>query len=102
MANFDSVRVVVGFGMANNTNRNRIAGQSAKVAPGCNQIASHNTKPSLDRPPESNPVRPSSHMAPPPPPQLVEELVEEILLRLPPDDSASLVRAALVCRLFMW
>ncbi|TVU40602.1 hypothetical protein EJB05_14070, partial [Eragrostis curvula] len=34
-------------------------------------------------------------MAPPLPP-LVEELVEEILIRLPPDDPASLVRAALV------
>ncbi|TVU07450.1 hypothetical protein EJB05_47507 [Eragrostis curvula] len=37
-------------------------------------------------------------MAPPPPPQLMDELVEEVLLRLPPDDPASLVRAALVCR----
>ncbi|GJN24349.1 hypothetical protein PR202_gb12086 [Eleusine coracana subsp. coracana] len=30
------------------------------------------------------------------PPPLLEELVEEILIRLPPDDPASLVRAALV------
>ncbi|WVZ61643.1 hypothetical protein U9M48_011485 [Paspalum notatum var. saurae] len=29
---------------------------------------------------------------------LVEEIVEEILLRLPPDDPASLLRAAVVCR----
>ncbi|KAL6647697.1 hypothetical protein ACP70R_015134 [Stipagrostis hirtigluma subsp. patula] len=33
-----------------------------------------------------------------PPPALMEELVEDILLRLPPDDPASLVRAALVCK----
>ncbi|TVU41729.1 hypothetical protein EJB05_15274, partial [Eragrostis curvula] len=32
-------------------------------------------------------------MAPP----LMDELVEEVLIRLPPDDPASLVRAALVC-----
>ncbi|CAL5077727.1 unnamed protein product [Urochloa decumbens] len=37
---------------------------------------------------------------PPPPPELMEELVEEVLLRLPPSDPASLVRAALVCRLW--
>ncbi|CAN6203322.1 unnamed protein product [Urochloa humidicola] len=38
-------------------------------------------------------------MAPPPPvPALVDDVVEEILLRCPPDDPASLVRAALVCR----
>ncbi|CAL5077911.1 unnamed protein product [Urochloa decumbens] len=43
-------------------------------------------------------------MAPPPrppmrrPPDLMEELVEEVLLRFPPDDPASLVRAALVSR----
>ncbi|CAO1949071.1 unnamed protein product [Urochloa humidicola] len=36
-------------------------------------------------------------MAPPPPP-LVGELIEEFLLRLPPDDPASLARAALVCK----
>jgi len=34
------------------------------------------------------------------PPELLEELVEEVLLRLPPGDPASLVRAALVCRLW--
>ncbi|KAL6647168.1 hypothetical protein ACP70R_014605 [Stipagrostis hirtigluma subsp. patula] len=34
----------------------------------------------------------------PPPPALMEELVEEILLRFPPNDPASLVRAALVCK----
>ncbi|KAL6647699.1 hypothetical protein ACP70R_015136 [Stipagrostis hirtigluma subsp. patula] len=33
-----------------------------------------------------------------PPPALMEELVEDILIRLPPDDPASLVRAALVCK----
>ncbi|KAL6647171.1 hypothetical protein ACP70R_014608 [Stipagrostis hirtigluma subsp. patula] len=33
-----------------------------------------------------------------PPPALMEELVEEILLRFPPDDPASLLRAALVCK----
>ncbi|CAL5034526.1 unnamed protein product [Urochloa decumbens] len=46
-------------------------------------------------------------MAPPPPPRrppdLMEEIFEEVLLRFPPDDPASLVRAALVskrwCRL---
>ncbi|KAL6622694.1 hypothetical protein ACP70R_018680 [Stipagrostis hirtigluma subsp. patula] len=37
-------------------------------------------------------------MAPPPPPELMEELVEEVLLRFPPEEPASLVRAALVCR----
>ncbi|CAL5091813.1 unnamed protein product [Urochloa decumbens] len=44
-------------------------------------------------------------MAPPPqppplrrPPELMEELVEEVLLRFPPDEPASLVRAALVSR----
>ncbi|CAL5091840.1 unnamed protein product [Urochloa decumbens] len=36
----------------------------------------------------------------PPTPELLEELVEEILLRLPPDNPASLFRAALVCRLW--
>ncbi|CAL5091178.1 unnamed protein product [Urochloa decumbens] len=36
-------------------------------------------------------------MAPPPPP-LMDELIEEFLLRLPPEDPASLVRAALVCK----
>ncbi|CAL5034652.1 unnamed protein product [Urochloa decumbens] len=35
---------------------------------------------------------------PPPPPDLMDELIEEFLLRLPPDDPASLARAALVCR----
>ncbi|CAN6209456.1 unnamed protein product [Urochloa humidicola] len=35
---------------------------------------------------------------PPPPPALMDELIEEFLLRLPPDDPASLVRAALVCK----
>ncbi|CAL5077888.1 unnamed protein product [Urochloa decumbens] len=41
-------------------------------------------------------------MGPPPSPpsELMEELVEEVLLRFPPDDPASLVRAALVCRLW--
>ncbi|CAL5027960.1 unnamed protein product [Urochloa decumbens] len=34
----------------------------------------------------------------PPPPDLMDELIEEFLLRLPPDDPASLARAALVCR----
>ncbi|TVU40593.1 hypothetical protein EJB05_14060, partial [Eragrostis curvula] len=34
----------------------------------------------------------------PPPPVLMEELVEEVLLRVPPDDPATLVRAALVCK----
>ncbi|CAL4888726.1 unnamed protein product [Urochloa decumbens] len=33
-----------------------------------------------------------------PPPALPNELVEEILLRIPPDDPASLARAALACR----
>ena len=33
-------------------------------------------------------------------PQLMEELVEEVLLRFPPEDQASLVRGALVCRLW--
>ncbi|KAK3124340.1 hypothetical protein QOZ80_7BG0585300 [Eleusine coracana subsp. coracana] len=33
-----------------------------------------------------------------PPLHLVDDAVEEILLRLPPDDPASLVRAAAVCR----
>ncbi|KAG2560955.1 uncharacterized protein LOC120643928 [Panicum virgatum] len=37
-------------------------------------------------------------MPPPPPPQLLDELVEEVLLRFPPDDPASLLRAALVCK----
>jgi hypothetical protein len=37
-------------------------------------------------------------MDPPPLGPLVEELVEEVLLRVPPDDPASLVRAALVCK----
>ncbi|TVU07454.1 hypothetical protein EJB05_47512, partial [Eragrostis curvula] len=32
------------------------------------------------------------------PPSLMNELVEEVLLRLPPDNPASLVRAALVCK----
>ncbi|CAO1939902.1 unnamed protein product [Urochloa humidicola] len=31
---------------------------------------------------------------------LLDELVEEVLLRFPPDDPASLVRAALVCKLW--
>ncbi|CAN6212947.1 unnamed protein product [Urochloa humidicola] len=35
---------------------------------------------------------------PPPPPELFDVLVEEVLLRFPPDDPASLVRAALVCK----
>ncbi|CAL5091837.1 unnamed protein product [Urochloa decumbens] len=40
-------------------------------------------------------------MAPlPPVPELFMELVEEVLLRFPPDDPASLVRAALVCKLW--
>ncbi|WVZ61639.1 hypothetical protein U9M48_011483 [Paspalum notatum var. saurae] len=47
-------------------------------------------------------------MAPPPPPPppprrppaLMDELVEEVLLRFPPDDPASLVRAALVSKLW--
>ncbi|KAL6647732.1 hypothetical protein ACP70R_015169 [Stipagrostis hirtigluma subsp. patula] len=34
----------------------------------------------------------------PRPPELMEELVEEVLLRFPPEDPASLARAALVCR----
>ncbi|TVU40493.1 hypothetical protein EJB05_13960, partial [Eragrostis curvula] len=34
----------------------------------------------------------------PPPLQLMDELVEEVLFRLPPDNPASLVRAAIVCR----
>ncbi|KAK3124303.1 hypothetical protein QOZ80_7BG0584690 [Eleusine coracana subsp. coracana] len=34
----------------------------------------------------------------PPPPELVDELIEEIVLRLPPDNPASLIRAALVCK----
>ncbi|CAL5092023.1 unnamed protein product [Urochloa decumbens] len=34
----------------------------------------------------------------PPAPTLMPELVEEILLRVPPDDPATLVRAALVCK----
>ncbi|GJN10438.1 hypothetical protein PR202_ga28532 [Eleusine coracana subsp. coracana] len=34
----------------------------------------------------------------PPSPSLMVELVEEVLLRFPPDDPASLVRAALVCK----
>lgn len=33
-----------------------------------------------------------------PPPPLVDDLIEEVLLRLPPDDPATLLRAALVCR----
>ncbi|GJN24357.1 hypothetical protein PR202_gb12094 [Eleusine coracana subsp. coracana] len=37
-------------------------------------------------------------MAAPPPAVLIESMVEEILLRFPPDDPASLVRAALVCK----
>ncbi|CAN6272875.1 unnamed protein product [Urochloa humidicola] len=37
-------------------------------------------------------------MDPPPPAALMEELVEEFLIRIPPDDPASLVRAALVCK----
>ncbi|CAN6212910.1 unnamed protein product [Urochloa humidicola] len=37
---------------------------------------------------------------PPPPPELMEDLVEEILLRFPPADPTSLLRAALVCRLW--
>jgi hypothetical protein len=37
-------------------------------------------------------------MDPPPLGPLVEELVEEVLIRVPPDDPASLVRAALVCK----
>ncbi|XP_066392999.1 uncharacterized protein [Miscanthus floridulus] len=32
------------------------------------------------------------------PPALPDELIEEVLLRVPPDDPASLVRAALACR----
>ncbi|CAL5091834.1 unnamed protein product [Urochloa decumbens] len=40
-------------------------------------------------------------MAPPPHvPELLDELVEEVLLRFPPDDPASLVRAAIVCKLW--
>ncbi|CAL5032626.1 unnamed protein product [Urochloa decumbens] len=35
-----------------------------------------------------------------PPPDLMDELIEEALLRLPPDDPASLARAARVCRLW--
>ncbi|KAG0541419.1 hypothetical protein BDA96_02G015200 [Sorghum bicolor] len=37
-------------------------------------------------------------LPPPPPPSLMEELIEEILLRLPPQEPASLFRAALVCK----
>ncbi|CAL5091873.1 unnamed protein product [Urochloa decumbens] len=37
-------------------------------------------------------------MDPPPPAALMDELVEEVLIRVPPDDPASLVRAALVCK----
>nr|CAB3455560.1 unnamed protein product [Digitaria exilis] len=33
-----------------------------------------------------------------PPPQLLDELVEEVLIRFPPDDPASLLHAALVCK----
>jgi hypothetical protein len=36
----------------------------------------------------------------PPPPELIEKLVEEVLLRFPLDDPTSLVRAALVCKLW--
>ncbi|CAO1949070.1 unnamed protein product [Urochloa humidicola] len=35
---------------------------------------------------------------PPPPSALMDEIIEEFLLRVPPDDPASLVRAALVCK----
>ncbi|CAN6222246.1 unnamed protein product [Urochloa humidicola] len=37
-------------------------------------------------------------MDPPPPASLMDELVEEVLIHVPPDDPASLVRAALVCK----
>ncbi|CAN6238281.1 unnamed protein product [Urochloa humidicola] len=37
-------------------------------------------------------------MDPPPPAALMEELVEEVLIHIPPDDPASLVRTALVCK----
>lgn len=44
-------------------------------------------------------AQPSPSPSPSPPlPSLMEELIEEILLRLPPQDPASLVRAALVCK----
>ncbi|KAF8713940.1 hypothetical protein HU200_027922 [Digitaria exilis] len=46
-------------------------------------------------PPPGDSNQPSS-MAPPP--QLLDELVEEVLIRFPPDDPASLLRAALVCK----
>ncbi|KAL6880168.1 hypothetical protein ACP4OV_011733 [Aristida adscensionis] len=39
-------------------------------------------------------------MGPTPPPPLMEELIEEILLRVPADDPATLVRAALVSKLW--
>ncbi|CAL5077856.1 unnamed protein product [Urochloa decumbens] len=44
------------------------------------------------------PARRDPAMDPPPPPALMDELVEEILIRVPPDDPATLVRAALVCK----
>ncbi|CAN6181000.1 unnamed protein product [Urochloa humidicola] len=50
----------------------------------------------MDPPP---PARRIPAMDPPPPPALtMDELVEEVLIRVPPDDPASLVRAALVCK----
>ncbi|GJN10459.1 hypothetical protein PR202_ga28554 [Eleusine coracana subsp. coracana] len=39
-----------------------------------------------------------AHTMPPPLPVLPDELVEEVLLRIPPNDPATLVRAAAVCK----
>ncbi|KAK3124309.1 hypothetical protein QOZ80_7BG0584750 [Eleusine coracana subsp. coracana] len=43
-------------------------------------------------------MNPSKQIKATPAAGLIEALIEEILLRLPPDDPASLVRAALVCK----
>nr|CAB3455546.1 unnamed protein product [Digitaria exilis] len=37
-------------------------------------------------------------MGPPSPAAVPEEIVEEVLIRVPPDDPATLLRAALVCK----
>ncbi|CAL5077216.1 unnamed protein product [Urochloa decumbens] len=49
----------------------------------------------MDSPP---PARRDPAMDPPAAAALMDELVEEVLIRVPPDDPASLVRAALVCK----
>jgi hypothetical protein len=54
-------------------------------------------KPIAESPSFADPVE-SGEMAAHPWPALIDDLIIEILLRLPPDDTACLTRASLVCK----